>query len=116
MLRVGYYVERPNEGNFIVGCVHLIQLDYLYSGWGASLCFSRLLSSDVSIREFKTIIEKQKQIAILPLNANDGLNMSKVSIFFINLLVRFPWLFLPVKVLYSYLFVPFILPRLDRNR
>ena len=44
MLRVGYYVERPNERNNIVGCVHLVQLDYLYSGWGASLCFSRLLS------------------------------------------------------------------------
>jgi glycosyltransferase involved in cell wall biosynthesis len=81
-----------------------------------TIIFSRLLSSDVSVREFKTIIEKQKQISILPLNANNGLNMSKVSVFFINLLVRLPWLFLPVKVLYSKFFVPFILPRLDRNR
>lgn len=40
MLRVGYYVERPNERNFIVGCVHLIQLDYLYSGWSVSLCIT----------------------------------------------------------------------------
>ena len=34
----------------------------------------------------------------------------------VNLLVSFPFLFLPAKIIYSNLFVPFILNKLDRNK
>ena len=81
-----------------------------------TLIFSRILSSDISLKEFKHIVERQKKIGILPINTKNDSIKSKLSIHFINLLSVFPFLYVPTRALYSHFFVPFILPRLDRNR
>lgn len=81
-----------------------------------SLIFSRILSSDISLKEFKQILERQKKVGILPMETKGSSIKSRLSIHFINLLSVFPFLYVPTKVLYSHFFVPIILPKLDRNR
>lgn len=81
------------------------------------LIISRILSSNISYKEFKQIVERQKKIGILPIAKNNKpLFKSRISCFLINLLTDFPLLFLPTKAIYSHFFVPFVLPKLDRNR
>ena len=81
-----------------------------------SLIFSRILSSDISLKEFKQILERQKKVGILPMETKGSSIKSRLSILFINLLSVFPFLYVPTRVLYSHFFVPIILPKLDRNR
>jgi glycosyltransferase involved in cell wall biosynthesis len=81
-----------------------------------SLIFSRILSSDITLKEFKQIVESQKKIGILPMETKGGSIKSRLSFRFINLLSVFPLLYVPTRVLYSHFFVPLILPKLNRNR
>ena len=78
--------------------------------------FSRILSSDISFKEFKQIITNQKKTGLLPLPKVKKNFKTRITNFGINLLVSFPFLFLPAKLLYADFFVPLILPRLDRNK
>ena len=81
-----------------------------------SLIFSRILCSDIFPSEFKHIISKQKKLGVLPLRIGHYSIKARAAIFGINLLVSFPFLYLPARFLYSTFFVPFILPKLDRNK
>lgn len=81
-----------------------------------SLIFSRILSSDISLKEFKSIVEQQKMNGVLPIESKSDSIKSRLTIHFLNLLSVFPLLYVPTRVLYSHFFVPIILPRLDRNR
>ena len=80
------------------------------------LIFSRILSSDISLKEFIQIVEQQKIMGILPIGIKDGSIKSRLSFRLINLLSSFPLFYVPTRFLYSRIFVPIILPRLDRNR
>ncbi len=81
-----------------------------------TIIFSRILSSDISLKEFMQIVSMQKKIGILPLSKVRGSFKSKATNYGINLLASLPFLFLPFRILYSHFFVPFILPKLDRNK
>ena len=81
-----------------------------------SLIFSRILTSDISSKEFKQIINNQKKRGLLPLPKRESNFKSSFTALGINILVSFPFLFLLAKIIYSYLFVPFILKKLDRNK
>ena len=80
------------------------------------LIFSRLLSSDINTKEFREIVKDQKSISILPMKRNSGSLKMKISLFFINGLSSLPLLFPIAKAFYGNIFVPFILPKLDRDR
>lgn len=80
------------------------------------LIFSRLLSSDINTKEFREIVKDQKSISILPMKRNSGSLKIKISPFLINGLSSLPLLFPIAKAFYSNIFVPFILPKLDRDR
>lgn len=80
------------------------------------MVFSRLLCSDINQLEFEGIAEAQKAIDTLPVNYKNGGVKWAISQLFINGLVRFPILFIPTKFLFSHIFVPYILPLLDRNK
>ena len=90
-------------------CIESIQGKY-------SLVFSRILTSDISSKEFKQIINNQKKRGLLPLPKRESNFKSSFTALGINILVSFPFLFLLAKIIYSYLFVPFILKKLDRNK
>ena len=81
-----------------------------------SLIFSRILTSDISSKEFKQIINNQKKRGLLPLPKRESNFKSSFTALGINILVSFPFLFLLAKIIYSYLFVPFILKKMDRNK
>ena len=79
------------------------------------LIFSRLLSSDISLEEFKQIVKEQKEKGILPVkDLGDSLKM-KISCAFINCLATMTFIYYPAKFMYIEIFVPYILPKLDRN-
>lgn len=90
-------------------CIESIQGKY-------SLVFSRILTSDISSKEFKQIINNQKKRGLLPLPKRESNFKSSFTALGINILVSFPFLFLLAKIIYSYLFVPFILKKIDRNK
>lgn len=78
------------------------------------LIFSRILSSDISSDKFRKIVEGQRKIGLLPVKYGNGIKKG-LSRFLINAMVYFPILLLPIKSLYSKIFVPYILPKLDRD-
>lgn len=79
------------------------------------LIFSRLLSSDVTPLEFKMLMDEQKINGLLPLKEKGNIKMI-ISRKLINSLSRNSALFTSAKYLYSNLFVPYILPKLNRNQ
>ena len=79
------------------------------------LIFSRLLSSDVTPLEFKMLMDEQKLNGLLPLKEKGNIKMI-ISRKLINSLSRNSALFTSAKYLYSNLFVPYILPKLNRNQ
>lgn len=79
------------------------------------LIFSRLLSSDVTPLEFKMLMDEQKINGLLPLKEKGNIKMI-ISRKLINTLSRNSALFTSAKYLYSNLFVPYILPKLNRNQ
>lgn len=79
------------------------------------LIFSRLLSSDVTPLEFKLLMDEQKLNGLLPLKEKGNIKMI-ISRKLINSLSRNSALFTSAKYLYSNLFVPYILPKLNRNQ
>ena len=80
------------------------------------LIFSRLLSSDIKTKEFREILKDQKSIGILPMRGNTNSHKIKISQILINGLSSLPLLFPVAKAFYGNIFVPFILPKLDRDR
>lgn len=98
--------SNPNVYN---KCIESIQGKY-------SLIFSRILTSDISSKEFKQIINNQKKRGLLPVPKREKNFKTSLTTLGVNLLVSFPFLFLPAKMIYSNLFVPFILNKLDRNK
>ncbi len=80
------------------------------------LIFSRILSSNISLEDFRKIIQKQKQHRLLPIRNSGGSMKSWLSISGINMLTCFPLVYPIFAFIYSRLFVPLVLPRLNRNR
>ncbi len=80
------------------------------------LIMSRLLCSDISLREYIKIVNKLKKIKILPIRNHGGNFKSKLSHWGVNSLSFFPFLFPLSGFLYRKLFVPFVLPNLNRNK
>ena len=80
------------------------------------LVFSRMLSSDIGTKEFRQIVKNQKKQGLLPMKWRGITWKNRLSRWTINTLAACPCLYTPVRGLYSKLFVPYILPKLDRNR
>ena len=80
------------------------------------LVFSRMLSSDIGTKEFRQIVKDQKKHGLLPMKGSGGSLKSRLSRCAVNTLAACPCLYRPVRGLYSKVFVPFFLPKLDRNR
>ena len=80
------------------------------------LVFSRILSSDITTKEFRKIIKEQKSIGVLPMQSTDGGIKMSLSSYMVNGLTSFPCFYPIVKFLYSKVFVPFILGKLDRDK
>lgn len=67
---------------------------------------SRVLSSDLSIKEIKTLKNRLKEIKIIPLSKKNCL---------INEMFRCIYLFPLFKFLFQKVFIPYILPHINRN-
>ena len=80
------------------------------------LIFSRLLSSDITTKEFKAIIKSQKDIGVLPMNNNSSNLKFVFSRYLINILSSLPFLYPYANCIFRKIFVPFFLPLLDRNK
>ena len=80
------------------------------------LVFSRMLSSDINTKEFRQIVKDQKEQGLLPMKNRNGSRKIWLSRFAVNTLAACPFFYRLVQGLYSRVFVPFILPKLDRNR
>lgn len=80
------------------------------------LVFSRLLSSDVTIEEFKHIIKEQISLGVLPLHGKKDSYKMKLSQYLINTLCQRTFLFPLFRSLFIQIFVPLVLPKLNRNK
>lgn len=80
------------------------------------LIFSRLLSSDVTIEEFKHIIKEQISLGVLPLHGKKDSYKMKLSQYLINTLCQRTFLFPLFRSLFIQIFVPLVLPKLNRNK
>ena len=69
--------------------------------------FSRMLSAEYTVREFRSLLASYKENTILPQQIHSNL--------FVSLLSRFPFLYPFASVLFRRLFLPFIYPKLNRN-
>lgn len=70
---------------------------------------SRILSSDLSIKEIKVIKKDLLQNGILPLSKNSKYN------YLINGVFRLTYIFPLFQLFYQRLFIPYILPHINRN-
>lgn len=70
---------------------------------------SRLFSSDLTKKEFIEVKSRLSKEKVLPLHSKDKLHR------IINTIFRFPIAYIPFSLLYKYLFIPIILPKLSRN-
>ena len=79
------------------------------------ILFSRLLSADYSLSEYKETIKRCKALRLLPLERYSGSLKQRWARMYFNLLYRIPLAYMLTKRLYNKLFLPFIKPLLDRN-
>ena len=81
------------------------------------LVFSRMLSSDMTAAEFRQAVREQKAVGALPMRRTTGGGMKAfLSRLAVNGLSAFPAAFPLARALYAGLFVPYVLPLLDRDR
>ena len=93
----------------------------LYSACQASLdakmisLFSRMLSADYSVKEFRAIIGLLQKEELLPIQSHPQGKWGRVSKAAINGLAFFPTLYPILGALYTKWFLPRIHPKIDRN-
>ncbi len=76
---------------------------------------SRVLTSDIGIKEFKGILYLLSKKEILPLEGKGKSRTNTVINRFVNLLYSCPFLLPLFRFGYSKVFVPMILPKIDKN-
>ncbi|MBQ6185625.1 MAG: glycosyltransferase [Bacteroidales bacterium] len=77
--------------------------------------FSRVLTSDIGIKEFKDILSFLSRKGILPLDGKGKSRTVSVVNSFVNLLYSCPFLLPIFRLGYSKVFIPLILPKIDKN-
>lgn len=78
--------------------------------------FSRIMTSNFTLSEFKRIINQCRTLDLLPVTHMDGGMRLKIVGHAINLLSTWHFLYYPAQLLYKYLYLIFVYPQLDRNK
>lgn len=76
--------------------------------------FSRILSADYTLAEYKKKVERCKVLGVMPLKAT-GSMMQRLARTATNMLFKHPITYLFTKGIYNKVFIPFIKPKIDRN-
>ena len=76
---------------------------------------SRVLSSNITVEEFRQMIRSLKEIAILPVRIKTGRIRTKMISYGINLISFFPFLLKPLRFLYVRVFIPYLFPSISKN-
>ena len=76
---------------------------------------SRVLSSNISVPEFRMMISRLKELSVLPTRLDSEGKKQKIIYRGINLISAFPSLLLPLRFLYTRLFIPFIFSHISKN-
>ena len=77
--------------------------------------FSRVLSSDYSIREFKTLLNSLKVAGLLSFKTSPSSNHEQVSRAVISIVSHYPGFFPMVRWVFRHFFLPVIYPRVLRK-
>lgn len=80
------------------------------------LIFSRILSANYTLRDYKKVIKECAALELVPLKITACSLKRKICYDVINLLVAFPVLYKPMSLAYVKIFVPYILASLNRNK
>ncbi|MDY5803795.1 MAG: hypothetical protein SPJ98_07980, partial [Sodaliphilus sp.] len=76
---------------------------------------SRMMTSNYKKAEFYIVVSKLKDLDILPVSKKNGISSSKLQIL-INTVTSSYMAYKAASFLYSHIFAPYILPKLDRNK
>lgn len=79
------------------------------------MILSRMSGSNITLKEFKEIVKKEKELGILPVKYDKGYK-GRIIQCIINTLCATPALYNPAKHIYQRLFVPYVLPKMNRNK
>lgn len=76
---------------------------------------SRVLSSDISVKEFRLMVGRLRERGILPINNDMGGLKYKFIKIGINFISKYPSLLKPLRFLYIHLFIPLLMPFISKN-
>lgn len=76
---------------------------------------SRVLSSNISVPEFRMMISRLKELSVLPTRLDSERMKQKMISRGINLISVFPSLLITLRFLYIRLFIPFIFSHISKN-
>lgn len=79
------------------------------------MILSRMFGSNITLKEFKEIVKKEKELGILPVKYDKSYK-GRIIQYIINTLCATPALYNPAKHIYQRLFVPYVLPKMNRNK
>jgi glycosyltransferase involved in cell wall biosynthesis len=77
--------------------------------------FSRILSSDYSKKEFKTLLDSLQVVGLLPFETSSSNRQEQTNRTAISILSRFPGIFPLARWIFRHFFLPVIYPRLLRK-
>lgn len=78
--------------------------------------FSRMMTCDYTLLEYKRIVEECISCGLLPLSHLKGTRRLKLTRNAINLLSSWHVLYYPAQYIYKYFFLTFVHPQFDRNK
>lgn len=78
--------------------------------------FSRILTSDYSLAEFRSLVASMRSNGLFDFSSGGRSFKTRMARRVINVLVAFPTLLIPARWLFRFVFMPFIYARLERYR
>lgn len=78
--------------------------------------FSRVLSSDYTIGEFRSFLDSCHEIGILPFQSRPSGLKNRLLRLSVKILDALPFLYPVAGRFYTKVFIPFVYPRIDRNK
>ena len=80
------------------------------------MLFARIFKADLTVREFRELTAKMKESGLIPVRCRKAGGKLRLFLSAINLLSAFPALYAPGKYLFRRILMPYVYPRLNRNK
>ena len=80
------------------------------------MLYARFFKADLSVREFRELTARMKESGLIPVRCRKAGGKLRIFLSAINLLFAFPALYAPGKYVFRKILMPYIYPRLDRNK